>query len=294
MHRILVIGGESHLGVAIGAAHARRGDHVTLTTRRLAPAPRKLFLDLGSLPERWTPPAQTTVAYLCAGITSIAQCEQQPKDTARINVHGTTQVCRILSRAGVFIVFFSTNLVFDGEIPGVNINAPTCPRCEYGRQKSAVEAALQSEDIPALVVRLTKVIQPSHDLLNAWSLALKRGEPIAPFSDMPMAPISLQSAVDASIAVADRKFRGIIHVSARRDITYLEAARHLALRLGVAEELIRPRSARDSLPSNGFIPRHTTLAASANAPIRFAPPEPLAAIDSYIAGVEPVAPCLIP
>jgi dTDP-4-dehydrorhamnose reductase len=283
MRRILVIGGESHLGSALAAAHQQRGDEVHVTTRR-SPAGSVGYLDLAHVPVRWQPPVQTDIAYVCAGITSIQHCEERPEDTARVNVQGILDVCRALSRAGAFVVFFSTNLVFDGEIPHVTVETHPRPCCEYGRQKAAVEAALRDEAIPSVVIRLTKVIDRSHPLLKSWTAALQRNEPIAPFTDMTMAPITLECAVRASVAAAGRKSGGIVHLSAARDISYFEVAHHLAKCLGAPGELVRPNTARRTLPPDRFIPQHTTLAPSVHAPVHFTPPDPLLAIEACITG----------
>src|SRR5437764_879665 len=81
--------------------------------------------------------------------------------------------------------------VFDGQHPHRLPTDPVSPVTEYGRQKAEVERHLLTMDAPAAVVRLTKVLQPGFPLLRGWVDALKIGEPILPFSDMVMAPVTL-------------------------------------------------------------------------------------------------------
>ena len=281
--RILVIGSESRLGAALAAAHTGLGDEVFVTTRR-TPASDERFLDLGRVPAGWAPPPGTDLAYLCAGITSLQHCEERPEETSQVNVRGTLDLCRALARAGTFAVFFSTNLVFDGETPRVTVESCPSPRCAYGRQKAAVEAALRSEDIPASVIRLSKVIDRSNVLLNTWREALQSGRTIAPFRDMTMAPISQECALHAIMDAAECRFRGPMHLSAARDISYYEAAIQLAKRIGSSENLLCPTTARNSLTPDRFIPRNTTLAPSASPLLSFVPPEPGVAIDAFLDG----------
>ena len=53
-------------------------------------------------------------AVLCAGITSLAVCRQDPQACRRINVENSLAVLRQLAGTGTFVVALSTNLVFDG------------------------------------------------------------------------------------------------------------------------------------------------------------------------------------
>ncbi len=284
--RILVVGGESRIGAALAAAHANNGDEVSITSRRrdLAAA---AYLDLAKVPPRWAPPFGTDIAYVCAGITSIQHCEQQSEFSTRVNVRGTLEVCRALARANVFIVFFSTSLVFDGDRPGPTGATATSPRCLYGRQKASVEAALQEGGMPSAILRLTKVLTPSHPLLTAWTNTLSQGKTIAAFTDLRMAPITLDTVVSASLAVARRKAPGITHLSAARDISYFEAARHLAQCLGVDAALVQAASARQTLRSPGALQRHADLAMASDDPFSFHIRDPLHVIEACLGAEAP-------
>lgn len=286
---VLVVGGDSRLGAALGRLHVATGAMVSATTRRTA-AGESIYLDLANLPHDWAPPTDTDVAYVCAGITSVQQCETEPEHTAQTNVHATLELCRRLKSAGVFVVLFSTNLVFDGEQPDVPAHAARKPQCAYGRQKASVEAALSEESIPALVVRLTKVVAPSDALLLSWLGSLSRGEQISAFADTVIAPISLACAVETTMATVEHRGEGVLQLSAATDVSYFAVAQHLARRLGAPEKLVRPTSAHAILGAHRFNPRHTTLAASAFPAAPFSRPDPLAAIDSLFEHSRVVAP----
>src|SRR5207302_9698970 len=94
-----------------------------------------------------------------------------------------------------------------------------------------------------------------------WIEAMGKGNEIHPFSDMVMAPVPVALATEGLHYVAEARSPGLFQMSADKDITYEQAARHLARRLGTNEDLIQPIRAAES----GFkapIPLHTTLDAN--------------------------------
>lgn len=298
--QVLVVGKESSLGAALIARLAARGDQVSATTRRRDGD--GLYLDLADSPATWQLPVGLTTAYVCAGITSIQDCETRSEETARINVQGPVELCRRLARSGVFSVVFSSNLVFDGELPRARTDDPVRPQCVYGRQKAALECALRQEGLPCAIVRLTKVLDPAQSLFGHWTELLLSGRPIEAFTDMMMAPVTLAHAVTASLAAGDRRQPGLTHVSAQADISYYQAARRLAERLLADVSLVRAVSATRRTPATVFVPKHTALAPSALS--GSLQPDPLAAVDAFAERYhltgrshnikKPLAPCPCP
>ncbi len=54
----------------------------------------------------------------------------------------TSLLIKRLVAVGIFVVFISSNAVFDGTIPFVRADQPVNPKTAYGRQKAAAEEAL--------------------------------------------------------------------------------------------------------------------------------------------------------
>lgn len=256
--KIIVIGGDSQIGGCLVHWHRSHGDHVVLTTRRLSAQPGTINLDLSNFSDDQIPNGFDS-AYLCGAITSVQYCESQLERSAQVNVSGTLQAMRALAERGTFSVFFSTNLVFDGSRPHMPADAPLNPKCEYGRQKAEAENAARNEGLPVAVIRLTKVLTSSSTLLGTWKQELSAGKIIKPFFDLPMAPITTDLVVSAATQVAREKHAGTFQLSAAEDISYAEAARYIASRLGVPARLVQPVSAREVLGSHAYIPRFTSL-----------------------------------
>ena len=255
----LIVGADSVVGRALIERWQRAGKPVLGTTRRRETVSgSRLWLDLSEDAEKWRCPSSVTVALICAGITNLDACTRNAASSARVNVHGVTALAKNLIEQGVFVIYLSSNRVFDGTKAQSKTEDQVCPTTEYGRQKAEVEQHLLSFGAAASVVRFTKIVSPETPLLCAWIQAMQTHREVRPFSDAVMAPVSLAFAVDVLYCIAQARLAGIVHVSAEQDVTYEQVARHIAQRLGAAQDLIRPVR-RDAASGREPIPAHTTL-----------------------------------
>lgn len=256
----LVVGADGMIGGSLAPALRGSGAHVVGTALQpQGPTADCLRLDLTEPGEAWPIPEGVTIAYLLAAVPSLEACRRDPRGSRLINVERTLAMARLLVDRGARIVFPSTNLVFDGESPGCRAEEPVAPRTEYGRQKAEAERQLLALGDRVTIVRLTKVVAPAMALLARWRQALLKGETIRPFADMVMAPIPLSFVVNVFRALGARAIPGILQVSAERDITYAEAAAHLAGRLGVPGRLVQSMPSCAAGLDLEAVPRHTTL-----------------------------------
>jgi dTDP-4-dehydrorhamnose reductase len=276
--RVLVIGADGAIGSAVAARLEAAGTAVARTSRRghLADIP----LDLAALPAAWSPPPGISAAILCAAVTSTEACRDRPDEARRVNVEGTLELGRRLADAGARIVFLSTNLVFDGSAPFTPATAARCPRTAYGRMKAEAEERLLALG-GTTVIRLTKVIDRTLPVIDRWRDSLGREEPIRPLTDLVMAPVSLDLATTVIAAAAREPLGPILQVSACADVSYAEVATRLALRWRAAPGLVLPTTAAELGLAIEYLPRHTTLDASAvRDKIGIEPPDPWAAIEA--------------
>ncbi len=291
MRRALIFGSTGHIGRALAGRLAAAGVEIVGSARpgaadapdpcpgsrpdscSVPPSalPSALPLDLSDEEAvRNVPLPPADVAFFCAGVTSLKACAADPGASRRVNVQAPILLRRRLATQGTRLVYLSSSSVFDGSRPLRETDEPTCPMTEYGRQKAEAEAALLAPYAPlasgapgasggdVLVVRLTKVITPG-DLFDQWRKDLLAGKTIRPFSDMPVAPVSLEAAAAVLAELAATGASGIRHVSAPRDISYAEAARRLAERLGVSPDLVRPQTVAESGIALEHAPRCASL-----------------------------------
>lgn len=257
----LVIGADSGIGRFLFAALKAGGTNVLGTSRRDG-AQDHLRLDLADDLSSWPLPGKVDAAFICAAMTSTESCRRTPHLARRINVDNTVLLANRLAEAGAFVVFPSTNLVFDGERALRPAADPPCPHTEYGRLKADAEKRILALGKSAAVVRLTKVLPPDMELFSDWKRSLLSETPITPYADMPFAPLSRDFVAQALLSIAAARGEGIWHVSPNVDISYAEAARLLCRFLNADDTLVRPISWRSRQPDMEHVPTHTTLDAS--------------------------------
>jgi len=255
----LIVGGDSLIGSALVEHLQRTNVPVIETTRRReAVSEANLYLDLSQDVEDWQCPWPIDVAVVCAGITKLHSCKSNPVETARVNVQGVCTLVKNLVAQNTFVIYLSSNQVFDGSAPYRMPDDPISPMTEYGRQKAETDRQISQWGDSISIVRFTKVLGPKDALFSQWTEALRKGEAIRPFSDMFMAPVPLSCAVSVLKLIMDIRLPGITQVSGGQDISYEKAARYGAKKLQVDSSLIQPISAFQ-YGNFDFIPNHTTL-----------------------------------
>ncbi len=259
MQPALIIGGDSAIGSALAAHLTQQGKHVNVTSRK---PEAMLKLDLADAPEHWPQLPAADVAFLCAAATGLDACENDPVSTAHINVTHMQLLATKLFAQGMYVVFLSSNQVFDGQKPYRHAQEATCPANEYGKQKAAFEAWLIAQPYSASVLRLTKVIAGRLPILEAWSQSLRQGMPVEAFTDLVFAPLPLAHVLEGLSLLYSQKPHGIFQLSGTHDISYYEIASHLAATLQIdAARIIRTSAVAAGIKPQ-FLPRHGTLAQS--------------------------------
>jgi dTDP-4-dehydrorhamnose reductase len=260
MPRCLVIGADSTLGRSLARRLAGEGWETHGTTRRRdTVGPTRLYLDL-TAPETWRNLPKAEIVWLMAGATRQIECRRDVAGTWRINVDHTLALARLLAGQGARIVFPSTNLVFDGTRPNPRpLDAPS-PVGDYARQKAAVEQGLLNlSQASAVILRPGKVLSPHLPLIQNWTDALGRGQPITPFADLFIAPIDLELAIDLLVKLGVSAANGVFHFCSRDQINYADVAHRLVERLGLDPGLLRPRAMPDDLRQAGAPAAYATL-----------------------------------
>jgi len=285
----LIIGADGTIGRALAAALVERRDFVWTTTRRAASAnPSTVHLDLASSDVYAMDLPKADVAFFCAAITGFAACRENGALARQVNVTAPAILAGRLVAVGTKVVLLSTSAVFDWRAPHVPAGNPPCPITVYGKLKADAEKAFSEFGPAASIVRLTKVLTSDDTLFKGWIDALNRKQLVTAFSDHHMAPITLRDAVATLLAISGGSESGLFQISADSDISYYNAALHLASRLGADPNLVigTRASVTGLLPEE--IIHHSSLDTSRiGALTGWTPPEPCAVIDEvFHASIE--------
>ena len=237
----LIIGADGTIGKAL---HARTGGMAITRTE----------LDLSQDPANWNALPRADIAYLCAAVTKMDTCEDAPEQTHLVNVIHMQALADKLLAQGTFVVFLSTNQVFDGEKPYAKTTDATNPMNEYGKQKAEFESWLLPRG--GAMLRLSKVVSGELPIIRQWKEKAARGETVEAFDDLVFAPLPLACAVEALVQIGEGKRNGISHLSGKRDISYFDIAQLATHGLAV------PVSAHSKAIRAQFPPKHGTLESS--------------------------------
>lgn len=211
----------------------------------------------------WTVfPQPAEAVLLCAGISDLRTCREQPAATRKVNVEGTGEFVRFAAQRGVFPVIVSSSYVFDGSRPDFGPNDAPCPCCEYGKQKADLESRLAELSRDCAVVRITKVFGKTNRLLTAWKKALCEGGEIRASDDARISPLTEDFVGSAFTSLLRAKRPGVFHLSACDDMSWFEVAAGLAGKCGAESARVQTASLPDIDPSAEFVPRHGTLRVS--------------------------------
>jgi len=169
-------------------------------------------------------PAGLKTAFLCAWRGGVAEAENDPQATRRINVEGNLELAAKLKDSGVDVVFISTSLVFSGA--DISATATVSPCCTYGEHKATVEKALEVGS--GAIVRVTKVGETLMARLSSWAATLRAGGRVAAAKHLRVAPVMLDEVVEGLMCLARQFQPGKYQMSAREDRSYFELAQSLA------------------------------------------------------------------
>lgn len=280
--RFLIVGGDSVTGAAFSQAARQRG-HTTYETTRRRPSVGngRLYLDLASDDIGQVELPKVDVAFFCAAVSGFARCRKDPALARKVNIDSTAIVARRLIVGGAYVVLLSSAAVFDFQTPHVAGDSPTRPRTLHGSIKATAEKIFLDAGSRGAVLRLTKVLTADIGQIPSWIHSLRRGKCITAFSDLHIAPISLDDATTAMLAVANDGGAGIYQMSGAKDISYYDIALYLAREMRRQTDLVRSARAIDAgLPAED-IARYTTLDTSRLEGLTRRPaPEPYDVVDS--------------
>ena len=289
LNKVLIVGGDSAIGSALGHYLEARGVDVLTTTRRANPGPNQIRLDLAD-PAGWPELPKVDRAVIAAAVTALDDCHTDPVSSRSINVDGAGEVAQRLVANDAFVLHFSTNQVFDGTLAHRTEEDAPCPVSEYGRQKSDSESQVLAKGDGTAILRLSKVLTNGLPVIDRWRDAWGQGGVAEAFDDMTLAPLPVNLVCELATLILDAQSSGIFHASGASDLTYFELAQRTAERLGVTPDRVIATSVRNAPVLPEAAPINTTLAMTrAITEFGVSPPPTWAAVDAILANIGSTA-----
>lgn len=222
---ILITGATGTLGQAFARICAHRGLEHLLTSRAELD-----ITDEGSIAaalERFRPWAIINTA----GFVRTWEADEKFDECLAINATGPELLGRACKAAGIPLVTFSSDLVFDGKLGRSYLepDAPA-PACAYGRSKAEAEARLLAIDADALIIRTSAFFGPwdRYNFLFDTIEKLKRGEEVVASDRTIVSPTYVPDLVHATLDLLLDDESGIWHLTNQGAISWHDLAREAA------------------------------------------------------------------
>jgi dTDP-4-dehydrorhamnose reductase len=222
---LLITGATGTLGQAFSKICAHRGLAHVLTTR--ADMDITDEASIAAAIERFKPWAVINTA----GFVRTWEAAEKAEECFRINATGAELLARACKLAGIPLVTFSTDLVFDGKLGRSYVEPdPTAPACEYGRSKAEAEERLMAVEADTLIVRTSAFFGPwdRHNFLFNTIERLKRGEEVVASDRNIVSPTYVPDLVQASLDLLLDEERGIWHLTNQGAVSWSDFAREIA------------------------------------------------------------------
>lgn len=248
--KIFITGGSGLAGSRLAEMALARGDEVFSGYAHNRPAcGRGVRLDLldtdgiRDIIERTRPDA----IVHSAALTDVDRCEREKDLAFRMNVEGTRAVAEGARAVGSFLVYVSTDYVFDGRRGLYREGDQTGPVSYYGLSKLLGEELSLDQGC----VARTCVIygrRPASGKVNfaLWILnSLESGKEISVVTDQFITPTLNSNLAAMLLEAADRQLSGIYHLSGASRVSRYDFACQLADMFELDSRLILPSRMSD-------------------------------------------------
>ena len=204
-----------------------------------------------------------------AGYVRVDDAEADAARCYRENSEGPAHLAGECARAGVALLTFSTDLVFDGtrREPYME-DAQVAPLNVYGLSKARAERLVLERHPRALVVRTSAFFGPwdRHNFVSCALRALRAGLPFQAASDQTVSPTYVPDLVHACLDLLVDGETGVWHLSNGHALTWADLARRVAALVHADAASLRPcTSAHLALAARR--PRYSALGSQRACPL---------------------------
>jgi dTDP-4-dehydrorhamnose reductase len=201
-----------------------------------------------------------SVVFNAAAYTDVDRAENEPDLAYAVNAIAVEDLARATATAGVALVHYSTDFVFDGERerPYDEFD-PTSPQGLYARSKVAGEI-LAAQATPRLFTLRVGCLygRGGRNFPSTIVRRLRAGETVRADRERVGSPTWVREVVRVSAALARTEQYGLYHCTAQGETSWAEFARFAAGQLGVPEGRVDPLPT-SALPMKAPRPRRSVL-----------------------------------
>ena len=179
-----------------------------------------------------------------ATLTDVDKCELNKELAWKINVEGTRNIVESAKNAGSFLIYISTDYVFNGEKGMYNELDKPDPINHYGLTKLRAEELVKTQDEyfiarPSVIYGST----PAAGKVNfaLWLIeTLRKGDHVKIVTDQWNTPTLNTNLAEMTLEAAERRLTGTFHLCGATRVSRFQFAGLIAETFGLSKNLIDP------------------------------------------------------
>jgi dTDP-4-dehydrorhamnose reductase len=190
------------------------------------------------------------VVVHAAALTDVDKCEISRELAWKINVEGTRNISESVKASHAFLVYISTDYVFNGETGQYKETDRTDPINYYGLTKLKAEELVKDLVDEYCVARASVIYgsAPAAGKVNfaLWVLSkLERNEQVKIVTDQWNSPTLNTNMAEMTLEIIERKLTGTFHLSGATRINRYDFAKKIAENFNLSQNLINPTTSAE-------------------------------------------------
>ncbi len=179
--------------------------------------------------------------------TDVDGCELNKRHAWKVNVEATRTIAKISKVVNSYLIYISTDYVFDGSKGRYSETDTPSPINYYGLTKLLGEEAIKSQDILYTIVRTSAIYGVGYGKVNFGKYIiekLSRKESIKALKDQYVSPTLNTLLAKSIVELLEIRYPGTLHIAGERMSRY-QFAKTVAERLGFDPSLVVEAYERD-------------------------------------------------
>ena len=175
-------------------------------------------------------------------MTDVDLCESENLSATEINAKSTEIIANECSKQNSFLIYLSTDYVFDGNSGMYKETDTTNPIGYYGKSKLDGEISVQNSSADYCIARTSTPfgLHSKKKSFPVWIIEnLEQKNQINVLTDQITSPTYIPNLSKMLIEIAERKITGILHVSGASNMSRYDMACKIANKLNYDQSLLK-------------------------------------------------------
>ena len=186
---------------------------------------------------------QPDIIIHSAALTDVEKCEVEPKLANSLNVKATEIIAKETERLGSYLIYLSTDYIFDGKKGLYNETDFPNPLNHYGKTKLAGEKTIETNTSKWSIIRTSTPFgtNSSKKTFPVWLLEnLQKNKEVNILEDQFTSPTYVPNLSKMILEIVTRNLEGFFHLAGSTRISRFEFAKLIAKKLNLDSSLLNP------------------------------------------------------